>query len=154
MILTGPTRAPLGPLCLPDQWPLSWAHPSVTRSSSCSQPLEQPRPSLLQIGSQQPLGDPFSAIVSGQMALPLLTAPQAWPWLPAATGRSGEAFALCWGAGGGGAPSSALTQSFSQAGVRVCTNHHSRPLCTLSSVPCFCFFHSPRAKSPHSLWPE
>lgn len=44
MILTGPTRAPSGLLCLPDQWPLSWAHPSVTRSSSCSQPLEQPRP--------------------------------------------------------------------------------------------------------------
>lgn len=70
MILTGPTRAPSGLLCLPDQCPLSWAHPSVTRSSSCSQPLEQPRPSPLQIGSQQPLGDPFSAIVSGQMAFP------------------------------------------------------------------------------------
>lgn len=46
MILTGSIRAPSGPLCLPDQWPLSWAHPSVTRSSSCSQPLEQPRPAV------------------------------------------------------------------------------------------------------------
>ena len=75
MILTDHTRVPSGPLCLPDQWPLSRAHPSVTRSSSCSQPLEQPRPSPLQIGSQQPLRDPFSAIVSGQMAFPLHTAP-------------------------------------------------------------------------------
>lgn len=90
MILTGSIRAPSGPLCLPDQWPLSWAHPSVTRSSSCSQPLEQPRPSPLQIGSQQPLRDPFSAIVSGQMALPLHTAPQAQPRLPAASGKGRE----------------------------------------------------------------
>lgn len=90
MILTGSIRAPSGPLCLPDQWPLSWVHPSVTRSSSCSQPLEQPRPSPLQIGSQQPLGDPFSAIVSGQMALPLHAAPQAQPRLPAASGKGRE----------------------------------------------------------------
>lgn len=90
MILTGPTRTPSGPLCLPDQWPLSWAHPSVTRSSSCSQPLEQPRQSPLQIGSQQPLRDPFSAIVSGQMALRLHTAPQAHPRLPAASGKGRE----------------------------------------------------------------
>lgn len=90
MILTDPTRVPPGPLCLPDQWPLSRAHPSVTRSSSCSQPLEQPRPSPLQIGSQQPLRDPFSAIVSGQMALPLHTAPQAQPRLPAAPGKGRE----------------------------------------------------------------
>lgn len=90
MILTGPTRVPSGPLCLPDQWPLSRAHPSVTQSSSCSQPLEQPRPSPLQIGSQQPLRDPFSAIVSGQMAFPLHTAPQAQPRLPASPGKGRE----------------------------------------------------------------
>jgi hypothetical protein len=89
MILTGPTRAPSRLLCLPDQWPLSWAHPSVTQSSSCSQPLEQPRPSPLQIGSQQSLGDPFSAIVSGQMAFPLHTALQAQPRLPAASEKGG-----------------------------------------------------------------
>lgn len=36
------------------------------------------------------LGDPFSAIVSGQMVLPLHTAPQAQPRLPAASGKGRE----------------------------------------------------------------
>lgn len=75
MILTGPTRAPSGLLCLPDQWPLSWAHPSVTRSSSCSQPLEQPRPVTTTNWLSTAAWRPFSAIVCGQMSFPLHTAP-------------------------------------------------------------------------------
>lgn len=75
MILTGPTRAPSGLLCLPDQWPLSWAHPSVTRSSSCSQPLEQPRPVTTTNWLSTAAWRPFFAIVCGQMSFPLHTAP-------------------------------------------------------------------------------